>query len=130
MKAVCDSSYGQSATHLCLHKNQRKVNRHISGCFVHKAMFAKDRWRDGRVHEVLKRLHPCCLCWKWVTLTDPLTPLASQTRRSALIPPPDGERVKARRNVTKSAPSALLIIAQINEGRELVSALRLRDVTN
>lgn len=130
MTAVCDSSYGQSATHLCLHKNQRRVNCHTSGSFAHKTMFAKDRWRDGRTHEVFKRLHPRCLCWKWVTLTDPLTPLPSQTRRSALIPPPDGERVKAALNVIKSAPSAILIIARINEGRELVSALRLRDVTN
>lgn len=93
-------------------------------------MFAKDRWRDGRTHQVFKRLHPGCLRWKWVTLTDPLTALPSQTRRAALIPPPDGERVKAPRHVTKSAPSAILIIARINEGRELVSAVRLRDVTN
>lgn len=82
------------------------------------------------MNQVWKRLHPRCLCWKWVTLTEPLAPLPSQTRRSALIPPPDGERVKAPHNVTKSAPSAILIIARINEGRELVSALRLRDVTN
>lgn len=67
------------------------------------------------MHEVFKHLH-CVVCVGSGSHSDPLTLLPS--------------RVKAARNVTKSAPSAILIIARINEGRELVSALRLRDVTN
>lgn len=83
---------------------------------------------------VFEYLHPCYLWWKWVTVTDPLTSVLSQTacwvKHSAVIPLSEEERVKTLRDITKSAASAILIIAQINEGRELVSAQRLCDVTN
>lgn len=51
-------------------------------------------------------------------------------KHSAVNPHSDEERVKTLRDVTQSAASAILIIAQINEGRELVSVQRLCDVTN
>lgn len=52
-----------------------------------------------------------------------LTSVLSQTARwvrSAVIPHSDDERVKTL-DITKSVQSAILIIAQINEGRELDS---------
>lgn len=50
--------------------------------------------------------------------------------QSRLTPRSDGKRVKTLSKAVQSAPSALLIIAQINEGRELVSVHCLCDVTN
>lgn len=67
-------------------------------------------------------------------MTDPLTSVLFQTacwvKHSAVIPHSDEERVKTLCDVMQSAPSAILIIAQINERRELVSVQRLCDVTN
>ena len=59
-----------------------------------------------------------------------LVPACVLVKHSAVIPHSDEERVKTLRDVTQSAASAILIIAQINEGRELVSVQRLCDVTN
>lgn len=84
--------------------------------------------------DVFEYLHPCNVWWKWVTVTGSLAPVLFQTacrvKHSAVIPHSDEERVKTLCDVTQSAPSAILIIAQINEGRELVSVQRLCDVTN
>lgn len=53
---------------------------------------------------------------------------ACWVKHYAVIPQSDeGER---ELRLTQSAPSAILIIAQINEGRELVSVQCLCDVTN
>lgn len=64
--------------------------------------------------------------WNWVTVTDSLTLALFQTvcwvKHFAVIPHSDKERVKTLCNIMQSAPSAILIIAQINEGRELDSA--------
>lgn len=73
---------------------------------------------------VFEYLQPCKVRWKWVTVI-PLTALlfqaACRVKHSAVIPHSDEERVKTLCDIMQSAPSAILIIAQINEGWELVS---------
>lgn len=67
-------------------------------------------------------------------MADQLTSVLFQTvcwvKRSSVIPHSDKESVKTLCDVMQSARSAILIIAQINERRELVSVQRLCDVTN
>lgn len=77
---------------------------------------------------VFQYLHPRSARRKWVTVTDPHTSVL--VKHSAVIPHSDEEDVETLRNVTQTAPSAILIIAQINEGRELVSVQRLCVGTN
>ncbi len=94
----------------------------------------RDRETNALSMNVSEFLHPCNVWWKWVTVTDSLISVLFQTacwvKHSAVMPHSDEERVKTLCNVTQSAPSAILIIAQINEGRELVSVQCLCDVTN
>lgn len=118
------------SSRFCLRSNSLP-NEYLNGCRNKRCVLAWEGQIGMAVCEY-SMLH--IVQWKWVTVI-PLTSLQSVTdsvldKALWLLFHILTRRELRLRSIMQSAPSAILIIAQINEGRELVSLQRRCDVTN